>query len=374
MTNRAKAYNRIKLVLSLIELAFTLGFLGLLSFGGFSEPLARLAREVTEQPYLQFIVFLFLLGAIQAVYGLPLSFYGGYLLEHRFGLSNQTLFQWIWQRTKGALVGLVIGLPLLLTFYFLLRHHPETWWFWLGVVLFGVMVLLARVAPVLIFPLFYKFTPLDNPELKTRLEKLLQPYGFHLEGLYRFNLSKDTRKANAAFMGMSRSKRIALSDTLLDEFEPGEIEYVVAHEVGHFYLKHLIKQLVLHVLVTFVGLYLVHVGYSAYVQWKGYSTLASLEALPFLALLMTLHTLGSAPVVNAFSRKHEFEADRFAVQASGQFQAAKSALQKLAKMNLSDEHPHPVVEFMFYTHPSIPKRIQAIETIEKEKQDEAASV
>src|SRR5207249_12314290 len=183
---------------------------------------------------------------------LPLSFWSSYVLEHRYHLSNQTLAGWIKKQLLAWLVGSVIGVPLLFGLYAVLRNL-DPWWPWAAAGWLLVTLVLGRLAPVVILPLFYKVTPLDDPALRQRLERLAAGTGLTLQGVYRLHLSEETRKANAALAGLGRSRRVLLGDTLLEQFTPEEIEVVFAHEVGHHVHRHLLKSIAVNVLLALVG-------------------------------------------------------------------------------------------------------------------------
>ncbi len=366
---RAKQYERVKLIVSIVE--SVLSFVAILLFvlTGLSLELRDWVQSFVSQPYVQFLLFMALAGGALSVLTLPFDFYSGFVLEHRYQLSNQTLWSWLKEKLKESLVGLAIGLPLALAFYFLLLNFPQTWWLWLGVVIFVFSVLLGRLAPQVIFPLFYKFEPLEDPELLKRMKRLAQIGQFNLQGVYRFNMSKDTKKANAAFTGLGKSRRIIIGDTLLENFSADEIEAVFAHEVGHFVHKHLYKLMALGTVQTFVGLFLVHKIYQMLVVRFGFTGPADLAALPLIALLLSLYFLLVSPLTNAVSRYYERQADRFALQHSSQPQAFAQALLKLSEQNLADPEPHPLVEFFFHSHPSIKKRVEMAERFIEKSND-----
>ncbi|MHB2153372.1 M48 family metallopeptidase [Calditrichota bacterium GD2] len=358
---QAKRYERIKLIVSISE--SVLSFLLLLLFltTGYSAELRDWTHQLTENAYLRFLLFMAAAGFGLSLFTFPFEFYSSFILEHRYHLSNQTLWDWIKEKLKENLVGLAIGLPLALAFYFLLLNFPQTWWLWLSVVVFLFSVLLGRIAPQVIFPLFYKFEPLEDAELLQRMERLAKIGKFDLQGIFRFNMSKDTKKANAAFTGLGKSRRIVIGDTLLENFTHDEIEAVFAHEVGHFVHKHLYKLMAAGTLQTFVGFYLAHLIYRDLLTRMGFTGPADLAALPLIAIILTVYMLLVSPLSNALSRHYERQADLYALRHSGNPRAFASALLKLSEQNLSDKQPHPLVEFFFHSHPSIQKRVEMVE-------------
>jgi len=354
-----KRYNRTKLIITFLDIFLNLAFWFLIIFVGISEQLATFLRTRVSGELPQFYLFVLLLGIINLAIHFPLSFYSGFLVEHRFSLSNQTLARWLGEQLKGLVVGFILGSIVLTAFYFLLNYFPRNWWigFWLFILLFSI--LLTRIAPVIIFPLFYKFKPLENPQLKDRIFEFARRWKMNIRGIYQFNLGKDTRKANAAFTGIGKSKRVLLSDTLLNNFSEDEIEAVFAHEIGHYVQHHLWKGILLNSAFSFVGLYFVSFIYQQIIQSYGWLP-ARLEALPYLGFLLFLYGMITGPLSNLISRHFEYQADRFATKSIDNPDAFKNSLLKLTELNLADPEPHPIIELLFYSHPSVQHRIEKI--------------
>lgn len=254
--SETKAYQRAKLRLGLAGLVVGLAWLTFWALW-LGPRLGPYLEGILGCPWLELYVVAAGLFAGVELLTLPLDFFGGYVLEHRYGLSNQTVGGWIRRKLKGYLVGGILGGGILAGLYGLLWHGGEQWWLWATAGWLVLTLVLGRLLPVLILPLFYQTTPLDDPNLRTRLEKLAGGTGLHIEGVYRLHLSAETKKANAALAGMGRTRRVLLGDTLLDEFTPEEIEVVFAHEVGHHVHRHLPQMIGLRVLTTLVGLWLV---------------------------------------------------------------------------------------------------------------------
>ena len=183
----------------------------------------------------------------------------------------------------------------------------------------------------------------------------------NVAGIFTFNLSKSTKKANAGFTGIGKSKRIILGDTLMEHFSDDEIETVFAHELGHYVHGHIWKNIFVGTLSIYIGLFITSKLYSASLEWFGFSTIDQFAALPLLVLWLGVYSVITSPISNVLSRKYEFEADKYAVKKTGNVSAFTSTMRKLAEMNLADVAPHPIIEFLFYSHPSIEKRIHAAE-------------
>jgi STE24 endopeptidase len=356
----AKRYARTKLIAGLTGSVLLFALSLILVASGATAAIEKLVRSYLSNDYLALLGFAALLGLAEMILTVPLQYYSGFYLEHRHNLSNQTFRAWMWEGLKGFLVSVPIATPLLLAIFFCLKSFGSMWWLPVGSILFFLSVVLARLGPVLIFPLFYTFEPLPEGELRSTILRLCRSVGMAVEGVYVFDMSKNTKKANAAFTGIGKSKRIILGDTLVANFRDDEVEAVFAHELGHYKLKHLRTMLFVGTISSFLGLFLTAKAYELSLPWFGFVRIDQLAALPLLALWLGLYSLVSSPISNAISRSHEWAADRYATSRTGNPEAFANALQKLATINLADVSPHPVVEFLFHSHPSIGKRIRAL--------------
>ncbi|MEX2115665.1 MAG: M48 family metallopeptidase [Bacteroidota bacterium] len=356
-----KRYQRTKLLSGLIHSAIAFVFTILIVGVGLTAAVENWVRSFTGNDYLVLLVFAGVLGVAESILTLPLRWYTGFFLEHKHRLSNQSLSAWFWERTKGLLVGLPLISIVLVTLFFCLREYGSWWWVPVGGMLFFFSVLLARIAPVFIFPLFYKFQPLEEGPLKERIANLCKQVGVAVKGIFVFNLSKTTKKANAAFTGLGSSKRIILGDTLVANFTDEEIETIFAHELGHYTLNHVWKLILVGTTSTFLGLFVTATLYEMSLGWFGFGSRETIAALPLLGLWLSVYSIVTSPLNNMLSRSFENQADAYAVRTSGNKRAFANALQKLGAVNMADKSPHPVIEFLFYSHPSLEKRIRAVE-------------
>jgi STE24 endopeptidase len=288
-----------------------------------------------------------------------MSYYSGFVLLHRYELSTQTLQAWVVDQLKGGLLGGFFGLVVLEIIYAVLRAAPQTWWLWAALILVSLNILLANLAPVLFFPIFYKFKPLEEEyaELAARLVRLADRAGTRVRGVYQFDMSRRTRAANAALTGLGNTRRILLGDTMLKEFTPDEIETVLAHELGHHVHRDIPLGILIESLITLVGLYLASLALNWGVAVFGLEGPADVAALPLFALVMGLYGLVTMPLGNAYSRWREQLADEYALEATHNGAAYASALTRLANQNLAEVDPEPWVEFLLYSHPALGKRI-----------------
>lgn len=359
----SKKYNNIKLAVGISKGIATFFLILLFVALGYSQALENYLSNWTTNSYFLFILFVIVSGAASSILFFPVSYYTDFYLEHKYNLSNQTFFQWIWEDVKGVLVSAVIGVPLLLVFFYVLNRFGSMWWLPFAIILFLVSVVLARIVPIVVLPMFYKITSLDNEELKNRIRNLAIDAGMKLENVYKFNMSKNTKKANAAFTGLGKSKRILLGDTLLDNFSSDEIETVIAHELGHYKYKHIVKNIIIGTVSSFLTLFLIAVLYDVSLPWFGFTSITQISAIPIITLWGMLIGIVQSPISSAISRKYEYQADEYAVKTTANPEAFKSTLEKLTEQNLGDKDPHPLVEWFFYSHPSIKKRTAHIDSI-----------
>jgi STE24 endopeptidase len=356
---QAKEYARIGRRLwavdTAIGLVYALAWLGL----GWTVFLRDNLMRVTTNEWLLVPLFAFVYGGIIALLMAPLSYYSGFVLPHRYGQSNQTLKDWLIDLLKGMLVAAPIGLLLLEIVYALLRAYPQTWWLWVAGVLLVFNVLLSNLAPVLIMPIFNKYVPLgdEHADLAARLIKLAERAKTKVRGVFKFDMSKRTKAANAALTGIGNTRRIILGDTLINEFTSDEIETVLAHELGHHVNRDIPLFIIFGTLSTLVSLYLASLALNWAVAYFGFSAPADPAALPALMLILSLYGLLTMPLDNAFSRWRERLADKYSLQATNQPGAFASAMTRLANQNLSEVDPEKWVVFFFYSHPPLNERI-----------------
>jgi STE24 endopeptidase len=359
---QARKYNRIRRWMGIVEFVLAIAILVVLLATGWSGVLRDLAYSGAFQSY-SFAVFLYvvMLSVIAKVLGLGLDYYS-FHLEHRFQLSNQKAQGWIWDEVKGFLVTLILGSVLIELLYLVIRHFPQHWWMiaWLGFL--AIVILLAQLAPVLLFPIFYKFEPLQDDELKLRLTRLGERAGTRVRGVYKWHLSEKSKKANAALTGLGNTRRVILADTLLENYSPDEIEAVLAHELGHHVHNHILKGIAIQALVTFVGFFCANWAlHYAVDRWHLFETLSDFANLPLVILIFAALSFLLMPAMNAFSRYNERQADRYAFQNIASVDSFISSMNKLAEQNLAERAPSRWVEWWFHSHPSIARRVVAAE-------------
>jgi STE24 endopeptidase len=354
-----RRYNQIRRWLGIADFAVGFVFLIVLLLTRWSDGMRDLAYRGGGQSYsLSLFLYLVLLLAIAKALGIGLDYYG-FHLERRFHLSTQRLGSWVWDEIKGFLVGIVLGGVVVELVYFTIRQWPQHWWILAWALFMGLFVLMAQLAPVVLFPIFYKFEPLENEELRRRLVVLSEHAGTRVRGVYRWKLSEKSKKANAALTGLGNTRRIILADTLLDNYTAEEIEAVLAHELGHHVHRHILKSILVQAGITLLGFWAANWVLHYAVDHHMFEQLSDFANLPLLALVSVVLSLLLMPALNAYSRFNERQADRYAFETTESVAPFISSMNKLAAQNLAERTPSKWVEWFFHSHPSISRRLDA---------------
>jgi len=324
------------------------------------ESATRGARGAGLAWWAEVLVVAGVLGAPWGLISLPLDYYTGFVLPHRFRLSTQNRAGWLADVAKGTLLSILLGSPLLLGLYSIMRATPDRWWLWCAIGYSGVTIVLSAVAPVLLMPIFFKFRPLDevHSELNARLLGLARRSGTPVRGVFTFDMSRRTRAANAALVGLGRTRRIILGDTLLSEFDADEIETVLAHELGHHVHADIPLLIAVQSGVTLVSFFLVARAAAWGFPFLGLASIADPGGVPALALLLGATSLAGVPFANAFSRWRETLADDFSVRLTRNPAAFAQAMIRLANQNLAEAEPPWWAVLLLSSHPPLGHRIR----------------
>lgn len=358
---QAKAYARIRRRLMIVDLVFGAAYVLIWVFSGLSPWLRDWVHTFTTATWLSVPLFAIGFGLPYAILTAPLSYYSGFVLPHRYGQSNQSLGSWLMDQAKGIIISGILGLILIEIIYALLGATPQLWWLWAAIVMLLFTVILSNLAPILIFPIFFKYKPLENDALIERLTKLAEQAGTRVQGVYAFDMSSKTVAANAALMGLGNTRRIVLGDTLLESFSEDEIETVLAHELGHHVHNDITYGIIIQSFLTLFGFWLA----DAVMRWGiaafSYSGLTDPATLPLFMVAMAVFGFVTMPLGNIWSRSREVMADRYALETTGDPQSFASAMTRLANQNLAEAQPPEWVEFLLHSHPSIHKRVAMAE-------------
>jgi STE24 endopeptidase len=361
---QAKEYARIRRRLWLVDTIFGALYALAWLFFDWAISMRIWLSSFTSNQWLLVALFVAIFGGIYSLINLPLSYYSGFILPHRFGQSNQSLKDWVIDQIKGLAVGAPLGLLLLELLYLALRVTGDLWWLWAAGGMLIFTVLLSNLAPILIMPLFNKYVPLgeEHRELAERLLALAKRANTKVRGVFKFDMSKRTKSANAALTGIGNTRRIVLGDTLINEFSTDEIETVLAHELGHHVHRDIPFLITFGTLSTTLSLFLASLALNWAIDYFGFNGPADVAAFPALMLIFSAYGLITMPIDNAVSRWRERMADDYALQSTGKSEAFASAFTRLANQNLGEVDPEKWVVFMFYSHPPLGERIEKANT------------
>ncbi len=356
----AKQYGQRQLACGLIDKALDVGFLTVMALV-LARPVTLWLARFTASETVRLLLLFGITTLLHILVSFPLSYYSGFRLEHRFGLSHLSLGGWLWRYLKINTLALLFGGLLFTGLYWVIWLTGDWWWLVAAALFFLVSVLAGQLVPVLIMPLFYKIERVETPELAERMSRLAAGTGLSIEGVYRFDLSADTAKANAMLAGLGRTRRVLMGDTLLARFTPDEIEVIFAHEIGHHVFRHIRKMIAVGAIYSTFGFWLVDRLVMAWARHTDPSIASPHQlpvyTLPFVMLVLTLFALLLEPLQNAISRRYERQCDRYALERTGMPGAYISAFQKLARLNKDDPSPHPLEVLLFHSHPPISERL-----------------
>ncbi len=363
---RAKRYARTGWALAFLVPLWAMASLALICFTGMAAALERFLEARLDRRLARDVVFVVALVTGIAVLNFPVQALA-FWREAAFGFSNQTIAAWFTDLIKGLVVTWIISVIFLVPVWWVIRARPRTWWIYGAAIGVAGTVLLVAVAPVFIAPIFNTFTPLDDAALRDRILEMARGNGIPADEVFKVDASRRSSHDNAYVAGLLGTQRIVLYDTLLGAYTPEEIEFVMAHEMGHYLLDHVWKGVAFASILIVAGFFLLnrilHRVITARASRLGYASVASIAALPLFLLLFQGFLFLAQPISSAVSRRFEAQADRFALETvrvrPGGADAAVSAFQRMAARNLSDPDPPAWIEWSLYSHPSIGKRIRA---------------
>jgi STE24 endopeptidase len=313
------------------------------------------------------MIFFAALALVLGLFSLPFNYYETFVIEQRHGFNTSTLTIWVTDILKGLVVGALISGILLVSILFLIEHGGDLWWLWAWFLFFAFQFLLLIIYPTLIAPWFNKFSPLQDEALERKVKALMHQGGLSVDGVFTMDAGKRSRHSNAYFTGLGKTKRIVLFDTLLKSHSHDEIVAILAHEIGHWKKRHVFKNLLLVILVSFLGFYLT----SELLKWPFlYQIFGFDHGVPYVGLFLVGALWDAAgwvfgPLGSAISRRFEREADAYAAGLLKRTTHMISALKRLASDNLSNLYPHPLYAWFYYSHPPLSGRIQCLEALDR---------
>lgn len=343
-----------------VSFGITLAVLALILFTGLSARLARWARVGKKSFFVAFI-YVALFMVVYYLLNLPFSYYREYVVESEYCFMTQTATQWLIDDLKYLGVLIVMSSVVVWLLYALLSRL-QRWWLAFTAISIPLIIIFAVIVPVYVSPLFNNFTPLSDGELRFQIEELADDAGVHGSAIYEVDNSRRSTKVNAYVTGVFGTKRIVLYDTMIDNFSQDEVLFVMAHELGHYVMNHVWYGIILSVLFVGFALWLtdktIHRLITKFQGRFGFSKLSDVASLPLVMIYLTVITFVGGPIINGYSRLMEHQADIYAMKLSSvDGETAARAFDKLSVFNLSDPDPHPIIEFWFYSHPSLKSRM-----------------
>jgi STE24 endopeptidase len=359
---KTHAYTIDKNRLSLIESLFGNVMLLLFIFGGLLNAYNSWIVSL-KLPFVPAgLVFFLLLGYASSLLSLPFGIYGTFRIENKYGFNTMTLKLWIADLLKSTLIATILMGMVLSVSFWIIQASPDYWWLFVWGFFFVFSLFMMFISPYVIEPLFNKFTPLEGDVLEEKIRGLMEKAGIKVSRVFKIDASKRSQHTNAYFTGIGKVKRIVLFDTLLDKMTQSEVLAVLAHEVGHWKKKHILKRIIFIEMLSFAGAYaafrLLQTDYLAGLFQVRKVTLFS-EIL-VLGFLFGIISFPFVPLSSYFSRKHEYEADRFASVLTSDPESLATSLMKLSKDNLSNLHPHPLYAKFYYSHPPVVERVDKL--------------
>jgi len=359
---QAKCYEKENRLLGLAGTLLSLSILLIFYYSGFS---AFLSQNPIGRPLILTYLFYILVFQLCVFFvSLPLSFYSGYIHEHKWNFSNHTIKSWFWDKTKSFFVGLVLMWIVLGLLFWIWDVFPQYWWLaaGLGMVLFSVVF--ATIFPVVFLPIFNKYTPIENKELTDALEKILNQGGLRSSGFFKEDMSRQTKKENAFLAGLGKTRRVVLGDNLMNNMNVQEMTTILAHEVGHYKHRHIWKGVAVGTVQQFIVFFIVHLimlslfpRFLSLPQWN-------LTLFPYFIILVGgISGFLFGPLSQALSRFFERQADRYALNILKNREAFVTALAGIANRNLSNAYPQQWVKILYYSHPPIGERLELAEKV-----------
>lgn len=343
-------------------------FLILIILSGFLGTVDVWMQKYINDGYVFNIAYIFLISTIFSLSSLPFSLYSQFYIEESYGFNKITVKTYLTDMLKGSFISVILMVPLLMGLFYFMDKTGNFWWLYASLFIAAFQMLVMVIYPVLIAPLFNKFSPLDEGELKERLLGLAEKTGFKTTGIFLMDGSRRSSHSNAYFTGLGKAKRIVLFDTLVDSLTIDELEAVLAHEIGHYKKKHIQKGLITSILMMTFGFLLVDllINWTALYEAFAFSRQGYHAILIILSICLSPLSFFLSPLINSRSRKHEYQADRYSHEVTGSSAAMIQALLKLGHDNMSNLTPHKAYSFFHYSHPALTERLAALENLDKE--------
>lgn len=357
----ARHYRKDNLTTSIVSYIISVIFLILLLQLNISKNFVGMVNDVVHFRPLFILVYFAALYVVYSIISFPFSYVKGYTIEHKYGFSTQNFRAWFIDWIKSFFVSFILGVIVFEAVYLITNISPNLWWLWLSLMMILFSVILANLFPILILPLFYKTSPIENEELRNRIEELCNRVKISIQGIFSINLSSKSTKANAAVTGLGNTKRILLGDTLITDYTEDEIMSVLAHEITHYKEHHIWWLIIWQSLITLATFYIFYRIHPIFYTLAGFEKISEIAAFPLFAIIFVVLSFLLKPLPSSISRYYERRADCGALSLTQDQESFISLMAKFCNKHLTIAYPHPLIEWYKYSHPSPGNRIKFAE-------------
>jgi STE24 endopeptidase len=366
ISDKAQSLYRAKCMITILNIILSILIPYFLLYSGFSRNLEAFSVRSGGKWYFILLIYLALFIIVYDLLGLPLNFYSSFIIQHQYGLSNQSIIRWLSNYALGLIITIVEGALVLWIPYLIILKSPAKWWIYTSIIAFPILAFSFMIEPVVIEPLYYKFQPLQDKRLEQRLKELTDKVGIQNCNFLQVNMSEDTKTMNAYMTGLGNTKRIVLWDNTIKKLTQDEIVFTTAHEMGHYVLGHIWKSMLVTFFFIMGTLFIIHILGNRIISSQ-YSilsirSLGSLAALPLIILIINVSMFITDPLFNAYSRFNEHQADTFALELTKDNKAGVDTFEKLASDSLTVKNPGALYKIWNYDHPTMAERIAFFES------------
>ncbi|MGB3477598.1 MAG: M48 family metallopeptidase [bacterium] len=361
---RAEKYHNDNLKINIVSYVISGIFIVALLWFDISKNFVVFINTVTNARFLIILTYFAVLYVIYTLITMPLAYLDGYVIEHKYGFSTQNFKGWLKDWVKSFFVSFILGAIVFEIIYLVTNISPTLWWLWLSVIMIIFSVILANLFPVLILPLFYKTSPIENEDLRSKIEDICEQTKINVQGIFSINLSSKSTKANAAVVGLGNTKRILIGDTLIADYTEGEILSVLAHEITHYREHHVWWLILWQSCTTIVMFYVFYLIYPYIYGLVGFGKVSDIAAFPLFGAIFATLAFVLKPFGSAISRYYERRADKGALNLTKDPESFIALMAKFCNKQLSIAYPNPFIEWYKYSHPSPGNRIKSAETWE----------
>jgi len=355
-----ESYSHGNYLLYLVDILWSAAFLAIVVFSGFAATLQEWAGKAGRSPNRRVAIYAVLFALVTFAGGFPLDVYAGFLREKAYGFANQTFAAWLGDRGKRLLVSVIVQAIFFVILYVTIRRLGRRWWVAGSILAVLFVILVMAIYPVFIAPLFNTFEPLKDARLRAEILEMARREGIPADEVYQVDASRQSSHNNAYVAGLLGTQRIVLYDTILEQFTPREIKFVMGHEMGHYVLNHVWKTIAFLAPVLLAGFFLVDRVSRRVIESRpglGIASLAEPSSQPLIVLVFSVFLFLAGPAIATFSRLQERQADLFGLEATHDPVAAASSFLKFGRLDLDEYHVHPWIEALLYSHPSLTRRI-----------------